>query len=319
MSLIYDALSRQSGPVAMAPAATPRASWWSRQSLQHRNGMLVAAGALIAAPLAFLAAGQSGRVASAPVTEVAAARPPVAPAPASADAPMVSMDPPSVPVAIGMPAPGSIEPADMPVAAVATAAPPTPAVAAAPPAPTQAQAGMAVALSAPAATPATLPPAAPTPAPMATMGQAQEEPQPISIKVERRGDGARTAAPAPDDPSVPATISAIEAAIADGDTARARQALTELEALLPSSSLTLLRMQAWVAHRGGDMTSAEQLYLRIAERVPDDENAGVNIALLSAGRGDVEDARLRLTRLAGRHTRSALVARALADIEAQAR
>ncbi|MBD9370289.1 hypothetical protein [Xanthomonas sp. XNM01] len=118
---------------------------------------------------------------------------------------------------------------------------------------------------------------------------------------------------------MPATISAIEAAIADGDTARARQALTELEALLPSSSLTLLRMQAWVAHRGGDMTSAEQLYLRIAERVPDDENAGVNIALLSAGRGDVEDARLRLTRLAGRHNRSALVARALADIEAQAR
>ena len=87
-----------------------------------------------------------------------------------------------------------------------------------------------------------------------------------------------------------------------------------LLARLAPESLTLLRMQAWVAHAGNDTARAETLYRRIAERVPEDVNAGVNIALLDARRGDADAARTRLVRLSGRHPRSPQVARALAEL-----
>ncbi|GEM_PF-583728 len=318
MSLIYDALRQQSGSVATEPAAMPRASWWLRQSAPRRSGLLVAAGALLAAPLAFLAAGQFGAPASASSASSATTLA-VGSVDAVGTAPMETS-------AIGQATPVAAAMVETALPTTVDAQPPAPAVVAQVPAavlpvetPVPSQAIADTQVSLPASVPAAVPVQTPAPARIANVVQIQEEPQPINIKVERRGEGSRSVASTQDDQSVQAAIASIEAAIADGDAARTRQALAELESLLPSSSLTLLRMQAWVAHRDGDMASAEQLYRRIAERVPDDENAGVNIALLSAGRGDIDDARLRLTRLAGRHTRSALVTRALADIEAQAR
>ena len=61
---------------------------------------------------------------------------------------------------------------------------------------------------------------------------------------------------------------------------------------------------------------AERLYRAILDRVPDDETAGVNLALLDAQRGEVDDARARLGRMAARNARSPQVARALAELDA---
>ncbi len=96
----------------------------------------------------------------------------------------------------------------------------------------------------------------------------------------------------------------------------AHVALKQLQAQLPPESLTLLRMRAWVAHGGNDMHSAEQLYRQVLERVPDDANAGVNVAIIDARRGDVDDARIRLQRLASLYPRSTQVSRALAELDA---
>ncbi|WP_337778591.1 tetratricopeptide repeat protein, partial [Stenotrophomonas acidaminiphila] len=136
----------------------------------------------------------------------------------------------------------------------------------------------------------------------------------IHIEVERRS-GAAPADAGGDGRAVEQAVADVERAMAGGDLDNARQALARLDGLLSPESLTLLRMQAWVAHAGNDTDQAEALYRRIAERVPEDVNAGVNIALLDARRGDADAARARLARLSGRHPRSPQVARALAELD----
>lgn len=107
----------------------------------------------------------------------------------------------------------------------------------------------------------------------------------------------------------------LQAAVADADAGSRDQALAQLQTLLPADSLTLLRARAWAAHGSGDIAQAERYYQAILQRMPDDEHAGVNLALIDARRGELDDARERLTRLAARNTRSAMVSQALDELE----
>ncbi|MCL7715153.1 tetratricopeptide repeat protein [Stenotrophomonas mori] len=299
MSLIYDALKEPAGPAAPAPARSP-ASWWRQRSQRARTGIVLGTAALaVAGALAYATAPRADRAAPVPAAAAAPSVPlPDAPAPAAPA--LLAPVPEAAPEAAAVMQPS-------PSADVMPAAP-------AAPAPLQAEAGPAPAVTMPppavASTeaPDTAPPAVAAPAPAQAAA-------PISIKVERHGGG-----PAPtagDDRAVTLAVGEIEAAMAAEDLAGARQSLARLQALLPDESLTLLRMQAWIAHAGNETASAERLYRAIAERVPDDATAGVNIALLDARRGDLEAARRRLTQLSGRHPRSSQIAHALAELDRQ--
>jgi len=123
-----------------------------------------------------------------------------------------------------------------------------------------------------------------------------------------------------------AQTTAVRQAIAELQGAQSRQdhdamqaALARLGQLLPADSLTLLRMRAWAAHAGGDLAQAERLYAAIVDRVPDDRNAGINLALLQAGRGDVAQAAARLDRYALANGSSPELARAQALIAKEPR
>lgn len=328
MSLVYDALKQQGDP-ALPGRPAPRASWWARQSPRRRGGLLLAAGAVLAAPLAFLAASALSRPESTPAS---AGTPPT---PASTG---IEPAPPAVAATAAAAVPGDATEAgandtaataptsDHDVGATVVPAALPEAV------PTATATGQRVADAGEPTPQDTVPEAAPkalgsqpvsAAAPHAATGPsfpaqpAQSAPSaaPINIKVEQRAS-ARAQGPGGNEADVRHSVRAIEAAVAAGDFDAARQALASLESMLHADSLTLLRMRAWVAHGSEDMAAAEQLYRRIAERVPDDINAGVNIALLDARRGDVADARSRLRRLSSRHSRSPQVARALAELDA---
>lgn len=106
----------------------------------------------------------------------------------------------------------------------------------------------------------------------------------------------------------------LQVAVADGDAGARDQALAQLQAILSADSLTLLRARAWAAHGSGDIDQAEHYYRAILQRMPDDEHAGVNLALIDARRGDMDDARERLARMAARNSRSLMISRALDEL-----
>lgn len=305
MSLIYDALKEQTGPATTDRART-RASWWAGQTERTRTTLLLAGLLVLAVPLTYAATSALKHRGPLPQPPVATSEPqaPVA-------VPMaVEKTQAAPPAGLAVAEPVGIE-AGAPLAT--GAAPPLEPVVASAPQP------------APAVDTRNAGPAVPAP-PVAAAGAANtiaaapaaaspSAPSPISIKVERRTGAGTTARPDADDGQVARTVADIESAMSTGDLPAARRALAQLDAQLPGESLTLLRMQAWVSHADNDAANAERLYRRIVERVPDDINAGVNIALLDARRGDLDDARQRLTRLSGRYPRSQQITRALAELD----
>lgn len=310
MSLIYDALKEQAGPGA-SQAARARASWWARQHALARGSMLAGGILLPVVALAYL---------SAPAVKPQQETLPIVAAEATATGTATATAPrTTLPVVLE---------ADHdlpPTAATVTSAsgsdlPPTAAMPATIQTPATAAMHSTVPVvepleSAPAATTA----AAPAPLPSPATASTPAPTQPISIKLEHHASSSGERRHETDDARVAHNVATLESAMANGDLPTARQALAQLDALLPSESLTLLRMQAWVAHAGNDTGGAEKLYRRIVERVPDDVNAGVNIALLDARRGELDDAHQRLTRLSGRYPRSPQIARALAELDGQRR
>jgi hypothetical protein len=84
---------------------------------------------------------------------------------------------------------------------------------------------------------------------------------------------------------------AIGRALEAGDRAAAQNALNSLEQELPASSLTLLRARAWVAGSGTDIAAARNAYAAILARLPEDENALLNMAALEAKDGKMDVAR----------------------------
>jgi predicted Zn-dependent protease len=162
-------------------------------------------------------------------------------------------------------------------------------------------------------------PAPATPAPrLATTPSGQEvvhvQSQQMNITVSTRRP-ARDAAPAADTSTrIPDALASLQRAVAQSDAAAIEQQLQALRQLLPADSLTLLRNEAWVAHNRGDLVTAEDRYRQILSRVPEDTQAGVNLALLEAGRGQTDVAQGRLLRLAAENGDSSIIAQALAQI-----
>jgi tetratricopeptide (TPR) repeat protein len=93
-------------------------------------------------------------------------------------------------------------------------------------------------------------------------------------------------------------------ALAKGDTHAARNHLETLEKLLPPESITLLRARAWFLTQTGDTEAAGQNYRSILMRLPDDENARLNLAVLESMAGRTDVARDMLTTLLREHPES---------------
>ena len=125
------------------------------------------------------------------------------------------------------------------------------------------------------------------------------------------------APPASDDRAVAVAVATFEQAVRAGDFAEGQRQLDVLAGLLPARSLTLLRMQAWFAHQSGDAVQAIVLYGEITERVPADDNAAINLALLEAAQGDVDGASERLRVLRSRSGESAALSAAMAVVGAK--
>jgi len=114
-------------------------------------------------------------------------------------------------------------------------------------------------------------------------------------------------------------LAALDSALAANDVEAIPQLLATLSRQLPGNSLTLLRARAWAAHSQGDGDTAETHYRTILRRVPNDEQAGVNLALLEAARGDSDAAQARLRRLASHNGNSPLIARAMDQLSGTGR
>lgn len=124
---------------------------------------------------------------------------------------------------------------------------------------------------------------------------------------------------APEDAAIARDVAAIGAAVRNGDLDGAQAGVDALAAILPPRSLTLLRMQAWVAHQRGDTASALSLYRSIVERVPSDQTAVINLAILEAAHGQAASARQRLQHLRQADGNSRAVEDAIALVEASLR
>lgn len=287
MSLIYDAL-RQNGTASPQATATPVAR---ARGGGRRTGYLwlgATGSVLLGYALVHALSGNAAPPAAATATRAPLAAPAAAPVTASV----------TVPVAVAAPAP------------VAATAP-------IPPLPPLATRDTTRTSAAPVAGSDVPAPATPAPR-LATTPSGQEvvhvQSQQMNITVSTRRP-ARDAAPAADTSArIPDALASLQRAVAQGDAAAIEQQLQALRQLLPADSLTLLRNEAWVAHNRGDLVTAEDRYRQILSRVPEDTQAGVNLALLEAGRGQTDVAQGRLLRLAAENGDSSVIAQALAQI-----
>jgi predicted Zn-dependent protease len=66
----------------------------------------------------------------------------------------------------------------------------------------------------------------------------------------------------------------------------------------------LLRLRAWQKMQSGDQQEALVLYQQIVDRIPDDETAAINLALLHWKAGNREEARRLMLDLTSRHPES---------------
>jgi len=308
VSLIYDAL-RTAGDTPAAPGSQPARPRPARAL--PRGSVWLAIGVLLAGPLGFLVARGTGRSAAVdppPVPIAATATPaPAPPAPLPQPAPAPAAAQAVAPAAIPAPAPAAVAIA---TPAEASPVPASPAAPAATPPATRPTAPMA-AIAAP--VPAQVPVPAPAPAAQPAAMPAMR----IAVTSAAAPRAERTAANRedPDPAAVRGAMAHLHAAVGDHDDQAREQAIGELQKLLPADSLTLLRARAWAAHGSGDTAQAERLYGAILQRVPDDEYASVNLALIDARRGALDQARDRLNQLAARGPHSAMVDNALAELE----
>jgi hypothetical protein len=287
VSLIYDAL-HQNGTASPQATATPVAR---ARGGGRRTGYLwlgATGSVLLGYALVHALSGNAAPPVAATATRAPLAAPAAAPAAASV----------TVPVAVAAPAP------------VAATAPIPRLPPLAPRATTRTSAAPVAGSDVPA-------PATPAPR-LATAPSGQEvvhvQSQQMNITVSTRRP-ARDAGPAADiSARIPDALVSLQRAVAQSDAAAIEQQLQALRQLLPADSLTLLRNEAWVAHNRGDLVTAEDRYRQILSRVPEDTQAGVNLALLEAGRGQTDVAQGRLLRLAAENGDSSVIAQALAQI-----
>ncbi len=295
MSMMFDALQALDAS-AGAPVAPPRGA--SRAPARPRPWLLLATGGGILLTGSLLWA--ATRPTAAPATATAT-RTPATVATAAVTPPRARIAPtPAVAAPVAATAVARTEPSRG--LAAPAAASPAPA-----PAPMTARTE---AIAAPAldTQPAQLPAFAPSPSRPAAALVAE-----ISVRDANAKD-----APS-EGQAVARLVAAINNAVNTGDFGSAGQHLAQLEAELPPRSLTLLRMQAWVAHARGDATTALVLYRKIAERMPSDHTVAINLAILEADNGQPDNARARLQQLRADNVDSAALERAILHVEAKLR
>lgn len=159
-------------------------------------------------------------------------------------------------------------------------------------------------------------PEAATPKPSPSRPPASTTPPSLSANAITVRD-ASEATIAPEDRSVDRFVATVGSAIQAGDFGTAQTQLTLLAKQLPPRSLTLLRLQAWLAHESGDHVGALVLYRQIVDRMPGDQTSVINLAILEARNGEVDSARERLRHLRARDTDSREIERAIGMVEAQ--
>lgn len=322
--MVYDALR---GDGRSSPATTrhvPRATGWSSLPKQGRWLLL---GVVLAGPVGFLIARGTGETPPSQVAKQATipttTEEPAASVQAPSGTPLATTSARTAPAPSATPIKGAAaqieeeRPAIAPLPAITLAERPAQAPSPAPP------------------TAAALPSVAPTkqatelPSPVPSGGsasipapspalQSQNTSQlkisvsqaPIAITKTASDGGGE-----PDPQQVKAALSRLQAAVAAGDEQISSSTLSELQALLPTNSLTLLRARALAAHGSGDLDAAVRYYRSILQRVPEDEQAGVNLALIDARQGDIGAARERLSRMSSRNVDSQMISRAQAELE----
>jgi len=329
MSLIYDALRQPATDAAVVrDTASRHAAPWRHALAGHRRPALwLLSGILVAGPLGYLLSRPGtveAPVASANPGTEEAREPAIQDAPAFDRGDALARSPADDAPAVSAPAvatmPTTADAVPVQATLVASQVPNL----SAPVASTSVAAPVAAAMPTDTAT-VTGPAPAPVAAVAASGSGMQTDVQVVASQIKvsvRNRDAANAHAPADDDAdpaAVREAMTALNNAVGAHDDDARVAAIARLQALLPTGSLTLLRARAWAAHGGGDFAEAERLYHAILDRVPDDEHAGVNLALLDARRGDVDDARARLDRLAARNARSPQVLQAMAELDAARR
>ena len=121
-----------------------------------------------------------------------------------------------------------------------------------------------------------------------------------TFKLGRQADSSK-------DQDVSHWVNLFSSEMSAGNYEQARSHLSKLQSKLPAQSITLLRMQAWYAVDTSDDDTARGLFLRILDRVPDDQNAGVNIALIEWRAKNYSAALARMDRLHQKYPDSPLV------------
>ncbi len=101
--------------------------------------------------------------------------------------------------------------------------------------------------------------------------------------------------------SVPTLVDAFGQAMGARNFLQAEQILRTLRDALPAQSLTLLRLEAWLALESGELEHAREVYAVILGRDPRDLNAGLNMGLALHRLGRREDAMRQIERLLRDH------------------
>lgn len=141
-----------------------------------------------------------------------------------------------------------------------------------------------------------------------TVPETTNAPKPININMGSGGLLSKDALSVKDDSTVrPATdhevvvmnlVYRCNEAIRNNNLSEAEAQIKIMTQLLPAQSLTLLRMKAWYALSAGKDDEARQLYRQLLDRVVNDENAGINLAILEARAGRIDEAKQILNSLA---------------------
>lgn len=279
------ALPEQGAPLVAAPVA---ASALSGQILALVAGMLLAgAGAWL-----YWAGKASNNNSSAvpPVQVALAPTPAPAPLPAVQSAPPVAAAPTPTPTPIPAPTPKpvAVKQAVAPAALAAAVKPPSPVVHNPPPVP---KAAPAVAAAAPVAVAAAAPAAsALTPAPVAEVKPAPRPP--INTKVQVSVE------PNPFD--VREVFQNFLQLLQMGKLSEAQVVADKISGAMGRNHVVSLRAQGYLALKKGDLVQARSQYSLLHESLPEDREAGLNLALIEWRLGDKDSAAKRVGRLVER-------------------
>ncbi len=307
MSLIFEALKK-----GHAPAAGPLASSTQQQpvsALPEQGAPLVAApvaasalsGQILALVAGMLLAGAgawlywAGKASNNNSSAVPPVQVALAPTPAPAPQPAVQSVTPAAaapvpapaPIPAPTPKPVAVKQAAAPVAAAPAVKSPSPVVHN-PPVPKAVPAATAAAPVAAAAPAASTP--APAPAPVAEVKPAPRPP--INTKVQVSVE------PNPFD--VREVFQNFLQLLQMGKLSEAQAAADKISGALGRNHVVSLRAQGYLALKKGDLPLARAQYLQLHESLPEDREAGLNLALIEWRLGDKESAAKRVGRLVER-------------------